>query len=234
MAAGELIVRGLFPIAAAASTRVTPVRTGALSEDEQLVGGLRRGDEHAFGELIARHHRSMLRVAQSFVRDRAVAEEVVQDTWVAVLKGIDRFEGRSSLKTWLYRILTNQAKSRGERERRSIPQSALAESAGGEPEVPEQRFRPLDDPERPGAWALPPRAWPHERLLARESIDAVRDAIQRLPLAQRIVVGLRDIDGWSSEEVCDALEISPGNQRVLLHRGRSKLRNELEGYFASG
>ena len=233
MAAGVLTARGFFPIAAARWIRVTPVRTGARSDDEELVGGLRRGDERAFGELLDRYYRPMLRLAQSFVRDRAVAEEVVQDTWVAVLEGIDRFEGRSSLKTWLYRILSNQAKSRGERERRSIPESALAESAGGEAEVPEHRFRPLDDPERPGAWALPPLAWPHERLLARESINAVRDAIQRLPLAQQLVVGLRDIDGWSAEEVCDALEISSGNQRVLLHRARAKLRNELEGYFAS-
>jgi RNA polymerase sigma-70 factor, ECF subfamily len=195
-----------------------------------LLDGLRRRDEHTFAALLERHHRPLLRLAQLYVRDRAIAEEVVQDTWLGVLEGIDRFEGRSSLSTWIYRILTNRAKSRGEREQRQVPLSALA---GGpdEPEVEEERFRPIDDPRYPQQWAHPPRAWPHERLLAHETVDHVRLAVAQLPPAQRVVVGLRDVDGWSAEQVCEALEITPGNQRVLLHRGRARLRGALESYL---
>jgi RNA polymerase sigma-70 factor, ECF subfamily len=213
------------------SASVTTVRARAPRADEQLVDRLRRGDQDAFSQLLGHHHRAMLRVAQLFVRERAVAEEVVQDTWLAVLEGIDRFEARSSLRTWIYRILTNRAKTRAERERRTVPESALVEDDPYFVEVPERRFRPLDDPNRPHAWAMPPRAWPEERLLARESVAAIRDALTRLPLAQQVVVGLRDVEGWTAEEVCEALDVTPGNQRVLLHRARATLRNELERYF---
>jgi RNA polymerase sigma-70 factor (ECF subfamily) len=161
--------------------------------------------------------------------DRSVAEEVVQETWLAVLEGIDRFEGRSSLKTWIYRILTNRAQTRAQRERRQLPFSSL--STDDQPEVPETRFRPIDDPQFPQQWAAPPRSWPHERILARETVEQLRIAIERLPPAQQVIVGLRDIDGWGAEEVCAALDITPGNQRVLLHRARSRLRNALEDYF---
>ena len=200
-------------------------------DDATLVDGLRRGDERAFELLMERHHDSLLRLAQLHVRDRAIAEEVVQDTWLGVLQGIDRFEGRSSLTTWIYRILTNRAKTRGERERRQVPLSAL--SGEEEPEVAEDRFRPADDPQYPLHWAVAPRAWPAERLLARETVAQLRTAIESLPLAQQVVIGLRDIDGWSAEEVSEALEITPGNQRVLLHRARSRLRRALEEYLAA-
>ncbi len=196
--------------------------------DAALIDALRSGDERSFARLVDSHHRALLRIAQLYVRDGAVAEEVVQETWLAVLEGIDRFESRSSLKTWIYRILTNLAKTRAQREHRQLPFSALSDD---EPEVDETRFRPIDDPKFPQQWAAPPLSWPHERILARETIAQLRHAIAQLPPAQQVIVGLRDIDGWSSDEVCDALEITPGNQRVLLHRARSRLRNALDDYF---
>ncbi len=197
--------------------------------DSALLGALRCGDERAFARLVERHHQSLLRLAQLYVRDRAVAEDVVQETWLAVLEGVDRFEERSSLKTWIYRILTNRAKTRAQREHRQLPFSALVDD--DEPEVDEARFHPIDDPKFPQQWAAPPLAWPHERILARETVAQFRKAVAELPSAQQLIVGLRDIDGWSSGEVCEALEITPGNQRVLLHRARSRLRNALEDYF---
>jgi len=185
-------------------------------------------------ELIDSYGPTMLRVAQMYVRDRGTAEEVVQETWLAVLNGIDRFEGRSSLKTWLFRILTNRAKTRGERDGRMVPFSSLA-GAGqeDEPSVDPDRFLGPDSPS-PGAWAAPPRAWPQDRLLERETLDVIRMAIDMLPEAQREVILLRDIDGWSPMEVSDVLEISDGNQRVLLHRARSKVRAALEEYLDPG
>jgi RNA polymerase sigma-70 factor (ECF subfamily) len=164
-----------------------------------------------------------------YVRDRRVAEEVVQETWLAGLEGIERFEGRSSLKTWLFRIATNRAKTRGKREGRQVAISALV--GPDEPEVPLDRFLPPDDPRRPLGWAAPPRAWPEERLLSDETVQHVRDAIANLPPAQRAVLGLRDIEGLSAEEVAAALDISAGNERVILHRARSRLRRDLEEYF---
>jgi RNA polymerase sigma-70 factor, ECF subfamily len=211
------------------SIRFRTVALHAEPGDAALVDALRGGDERAFARLVDKHHSSLLRVAGLYVRDRAVAEEVVQETWLAVLEGIDRFEARSSLKTWIFRILTNRAKTRGQRERRQLPFSALVDD--GEPEVDEARFHPIDDPKFPQHWAVPPRAWPHERILARETVEQVREAVAQLPATQQLIVGLRDIDGWSSDEVCEALEITPGNQRVLLHRARSRLRNVLEDYF---
>ncbi len=165
-----------------------------------------------------------------YVGDRAVAEEVAQETWLAVLEGVDRFEGRSSLKTWIFRILSNRAKTRGERERRQLPVSALAGEQ--EPEVALDRFLPPDHPERPLGWAAPPRAWPEERLLGRETADVLRRAIAELPAAQQAVIGLRDVEGFAPEEVADALQISAGNERVLLHRARSHVRGALEEYLA--
>jgi RNA polymerase sigma-70 factor (ECF subfamily) len=199
--------------------------------DHELVERLREGDESAFAELINMYGATMLRVAQMYVRDRATAEEVVQETWLAVLNGIDRFEERSSLKTWLFRILTNRAKTRGARDGRMIPFSSLA-GAGeeDEPSVDPDRFLGPDSP-TPGAWAAPPRAWPQERLLALETLAVIRMAIAELPEAQREVIRLRDLEGWSPMEVADALEITDGNQRVLLHRARSKVRAALERYL---
>jgi RNA polymerase sigma-70 factor, ECF subfamily len=211
------------------SIRFRRVAVQAEPGDSALVDALRGGDERAFARLVDTHHRALMRVAQLYVRDRSVAEEVVQETWLAVLEGIDRFEARSSLKTWIYRILSNRAKTRAQREHRQLPFSALA--GDDEPEVNEARFLPLDDPRFPQHWAVPPRSWPDERILARETIEQIREAVAQLPEAQQVIVGLRDIDGWSSDEVCEALEITAGNQRVLLHRARSRLRNALEDYF---
>jgi RNA polymerase sigma-70 factor (ECF subfamily) len=201
----------------------------ATSADERLVSALRRGDELAFAELVERYNGPLLRLAATFVRDRAVAEEVVQETWLGVLQGIDRFEARSSLKTWIYRILTNRAKTRGERERRTVPLSALTGADEGPSVDPDRFFDP--DHRWGGHWAAPPRRWdeiPEERLLAHETLGWVQDAIESLPPAQREVITLRDVEGWSADEVCDTLEVSEGNQRVLLHRARSKVRQALE------
>ncbi len=186
----------------------------------------------AFAELIDRYGAMMLRVAQMYVRDRATAEEVVQETWLAVLNGIDRFEERSSLKTWLFRILTNRAKTRGQRDGRMVPFSALAgaDLEGDEPSVDPDRFLGPDSP-HPGAWAAPPVAWPEERLLERETLGVIEMAIDDLPEAQRDVILLRDVDGWTPMEVSDVLGITDGNQRVLLHRARSKVRAALERYM---
>ena len=173
----------------------------------------------------------MLRVAQMYVRDRASAEEVVQETWLAVLNGIDRFEERSSLKTWLFRILTNRAKTRGQRDGRMVPFSALAgASEEPDPSVDADRFLGPDSP-HPGAWAAPPVAWPQEKLLEKETLGVIEMAIDELPEAQRDVILLRDIDGWTPMEVSDALGITDGNQRVLLHRARSRVRAALEAYL---
>lgn len=201
-------------------------------EDSATVARLRNGEESAFAELVDRYGATMLRVAQMYVRDRASAEEVVQETWLAVLNGIDRFEERSSLKTWLFRILTNRAKTRGERDARSLPFSALAGAEGeaDEPAVDPDRFLGPDSA-TPGAWAAPPRAWPEDRVLAGETLGVIESAIEMLPEAQREVIRLRDVEGWSPMEVADALEITDGNQRVLLHRARSKVRSALEDYL---
>ena len=210
-----------------AATKRAPDRSGV--DDLAVVAALRGGDERVYEALVDRYHRALVQIALMHVRDRTVAEEVAQETWLAVLEGIERFEGRSSLKTWIFRILTNRAKTRGEREGRQLPISALA--GDEEPEVPLDRFLPPDDPQRPLGWAAPPRAWPEERVLTRETVERVRDAIAQLPLAQQAVLGLRDVEGFSAEEVAAALDISAGNERVLLHRARSRVRRELEEYF---
>jgi RNA polymerase sigma-70 factor, ECF subfamily len=203
-----------------------------MTEDHELVKRLREGDEGAFAELIDSYGATMLRVAQMYVRDRATAEEVVQETWLAVLNGIDRFEERSSLKTWLFRILTNRAKTRGERDGRMVPFSSLAGASleEDEPSVDPDRFLGPDSP-HPGAWAAPPVGWPQERLLERETLGVIEMAIDQLPEAQREVILLRDVDGWEPMEVSDVLGITDGNQRVLLHRARSKVRAALEKYL---
>jgi RNA polymerase sigma-70 factor, ECF subfamily len=193
---------------------------------------LRAGDENAFLALVRRHQAAMVRVAQIYVSRRDVAEEVVQEAWVGALRGLDRFEGRSSLKTWLYRIVINLAKTRAVREGRTIPFSALRSPAGvPEPAVEPERFLPPDDPRRPGQWASNPTQWPEERLLEAEKLGLIREAIEALPDSQRTVITLRDVEGWSAEEVCNALELTETNQRVLLHRARSKVRRALERYL---
>jgi RNA polymerase sigma-70 factor, ECF subfamily len=208
-----------------------------MPEDEaRLVAALSRADADAFAALVDRHSRAMIRVAMAYVPSRAAAEEVVQETWIAVMRGIDGFEGRSSLKTWIFRILTNVAMRSGARERRSVPFSALAGAEDtGEPSVDPDRFLPADHELFPGHWAIMPARWPtpEEGLLARETREVIAAAIAELPVAQRTVVALRDVEGWSSEEVREALEISAGNQRILLHRARSRVRNAIESYYGA-
>jgi RNA polymerase sigma-70 factor (ECF subfamily) len=203
-----------------------------------LLEGLRAGDEAAFTELVDRYSSSMLRVARMYVPSQAVAEEVVQETWLGVLTGLERFEGRSSLKTWLFRILVNRARTRGERERRTVPFATLAgrEAEGEDPAVGPERFLPADHDRWPHHWASPPERWdesPERSLQSAETLRVVRDAIETLPPMQRLVITMRDLEGWDSEEVRNALDISETNQRVLLHRARSKVRTALEAYFTS-
>ncbi len=203
------------------------------STDAQLVAALRAGNEEAFRKLVREWHSSLLRVAQIFVPSRAVAEEVVQETWLRVLGALDRFEGRSSLKTWVFRILVNTAKTRAQREGRSLPFSALHDPARvPEAAVDADRFRPEDDERFPGHWSSPPRELPEERLLAAETRERIAEAINELPPTQRAVISLRDIEGWSSDEVRNALDVSEVNQRVLLHRARARVRQALEEYLA--
>jgi RNA polymerase sigma-70 factor (ECF subfamily) len=199
-------------------------------DEHDLVVRLRAGDERAFTELVDMYGSALLGVARMYVKDKAAAEEVVQETWLGVLQGIDRFEERSSLKTWIFRILTNRAKTRGEREGRTVPFSALAGAADDESSVDADRFLGPDSAQ-PGAWAAPPRAWPHEAALNTEALAVIKMAIEMLPDSQREVIRLRDVLGFTPEEVAEALEISDGNQRVLLHRARSKVRAALEKYL---
>ena len=207
---------------------------GVVQSDEQLLVRIREGDEAAFESLVDRYHRPMLAVARVHVRDAAVADEVVQDAWVGVLRGLERFEERSSLKTWILRIVANTAMTRGVREARSVPFSALAPGDEG-PAVDPERFQGRDGRD-PGAWiaSRAPADWtelPETVLAGRETVQLVTAAIAELPDAQRTVIALRDIHGYTSEEVCDALEVSPGNQRVLLHRARSHVRHALERHL---
>jgi RNA polymerase sigma-70 factor (ECF subfamily) len=199
-------------------------------EDALLLEGLRAGDEAAFAAVMRMYGRGMLRVAEMYVSSRAVAEDVVQEAWVGVLRGIGRFEGRSSLKTWLYRIVANTAKTRGVRESRSIPFSSLGDD-GDEGTVDADRFLGSGD-RFPGHWSVPPQAWaPEGRLLADETLEVVERAIEKLPSAQRAVITMRDVQGFTSEEVCNALDLTETNQRVLLHRARAKVRSALEEYM---
>ncbi len=197
-----------------------------MDDDAELVARLQAGDEEAFVALVERFHAPMLRLAGAYVPNRAVAEEVVQDTWLGVVRGIARFEGRSSLKTWLFRILVNRARTTGVRERREPPVDASQEQA-----VLPERFAAS------GGWARPPAPWADavdDRIAARQSVTHVVKHLSELPDGQRHVVLMRDVEGLSSREVCDVLGISEGNQRVLLHRGRSRLRAMLEDEMGRG
>jgi RNA polymerase sigma-70 factor, ECF subfamily len=207
--------------------------------DDRLVEALRDGDEQAFMSLVEHHHASLLRIARMYVPSAEIAEDVVQETWIAVLNGIGRFERRSSLKTWIYSILINIAKTRGQRERRSIPFSSASGLDPGEPAVDPDRFYRVGDPGTPpgaaGGWALGPAPWetPEESLLSEETRDVILKAVDELPPAQKEVITLRDLEGWTAPEVCNALELSETNQRVLLHRARSKVRTALEQHLGA-
>ncbi len=190
--------------------------------DDELLGSLRAGDEEAFVTLVGRHNVSMLRIARSFVPNSAIAEEVVQDTWMAVVRGIRNFEGRSSIRSWLVGILVNRARSTGMREHRSEPMETHHSTVDG------SRF------DEGGHWISPPQHFAQDvedRVSAIELSQRIRMSLEGLPARQRQVVTLRDIEGLDSKEVCDLLDISEGNQRILLHRGRSRLREDLEAEF---
>lgn len=190
-----------------------------MDSDRELLERLRVGDEHAFAVLVRRYQPSLMRLACSLVDNRSVAEEALQDTWMGVVRGIERFEGRSSVKTWLFRILVNRTRSAARRERR-------AEAA-----VPEPQSSADDRFDRTGAWVSPPTSWAEEaedRLAAEDLARRARACLDRLPAAQRQAVFLRDVDGLSANEVCSTLGISDGNLRVLLHRGRARVRGMLD------
>jgi RNA polymerase sigma-70 factor (ECF subfamily) len=207
-----------------------------VADDHALVERLRAGDEEAFMDLVVRWSPSMLRVARMYVPSQAVAEDVVQETWLGVLQGIDRFEGRSSLRTWVFSILVNRARTRGERERRTIPFAALAgaETEGEFEAVDPARF--VREGDAVGAWAAPPVRWweePERAQGSAEAVERIEAEIEKLPETQRLVITMRDVLGLSSEDVRSALDLSETNQRVLLHRARSKVRAGLEDYYAN-
>jgi RNA polymerase sigma-70 factor (ECF subfamily) len=214
---------------------VTGTELLASPEDLQLVERLRDGDEDAFMMLVEQHQAMMLRIARMYVSSQAVAEDVVQDAWLGILQGLDKFEGRSSLRTWMYRILANIAKTRGTREGRSQPFSSLIDPDAG-PSVPESWFRGSRD-RWPGGWSTFPNDWrglPEDRLLAAETIRVVGEAIDDLPPVQAEVIRLRDVLGWTSEDVRNVLDLSETNQRVLLHRARSRVRRAVDEYLEKG
>jgi RNA polymerase sigma-70 factor, ECF subfamily len=200
--------------------------------DLALLGRLRAGDESAFAILVDTHGPTMLKVARTYVRSHAVAEEVVQEAWLGVFNGIDRFEGRSSLRTWILRIVVNIAITRGTKESRSVPLSSLATGEDG-PSIELDRFRAADDV-YPGHWLSYPTDWrtlPATVLEAKETLEVVKEAIEGLPEMQRLVITLRDVAGMEPDEVREALGLTDGNQRVLLHRARSRVRSRLEEHL---
>ena len=203
----------------------------ASAAEADLLARLRAGDEAVFEAIVARHYGTMLAVAQTYVKGRSVAEEVVQESWLAVIQGLDRFEGRASLKTWILSILVNKAKTRGVRESRVIPFAAHA-AEDDAPAVAPERFRGPEDA-FPGHWRAYPGTWQAADVAVedRETLRVAMRAIAELPPAQQTVIRMRDVEGYSSEEVCSALDVSEGNQRVLLRRARSKVRAALEEHL---
>jgi RNA polymerase sigma-70 factor (ECF subfamily) len=221
------------------STVVAAGRPGGSGAQTELLARLRGGDGAAFADLVDGWSPVLLRVALLYVSTRASAEEIVQETWLAVITQLDRFEGRSSVKTWVFRILENLARTRGQREARSVPWSTAfpepREPDGGRPTVDRRRFRGPED-RWPGGWTAAgrPAPWhpaPEDAVLAAELRRQLADALAELPPRQRTVVELRDVHGLTSDEVCDRLDLTPANQRVLLHRGRARLRARLEDVY---
>jgi RNA polymerase sigma-70 factor (ECF subfamily) len=208
-------------------------RAADQSSDTALVARLREGDGDAFRVIVERYHASMVSVARLYTPSAAVAEEVAQEAWIGVLRGIDRFEGRSSFKTWLFHIVTNRAKTRGIREHRSMPISSVVD--GDDQDSALEQFH-QDGPMR-GMWAIAPDSWarlPEESLISRETLQVVAETIALLPQQQREVVTLRDQEGWSSADVCELLDISEVNQRVLLHRARTRIRDAVARHLDEG
>ena len=213
---------------------IPPEAEAALPDDQALVAALQRGDESAFVALVEAYQGLLIRLAMPYVAHRAMAEDVVQETWLGVLRGLDRFEARSSLKTWICRILVNRARTRAQRDGRLVPFSSFtaADAESDEPVVDPARFYRSGRFE--GHWISMVQSWdelPEESLLSDETRACVQAAIDALPVNQRTVITLRDVEGWASSEVCAALEISEANQRVLLHRARGKVRQALERYL---
>lgn len=206
-------------------------RTRATDPEHALVDRLRAGDEQAFAELVDRLHPMLRRIARGYVHTEEAAGDVVQETWIAVLRGIDRFEGRSSLRTWVVSIMVNIARRQGVRDARTVPFSALAPE-GDDRTFPAQRFAGPDD-EYPGHWTLAPERWrdPAAAALAGETRRLLRAAVDSLPDTQRAVLTLRDVEGWSGPEVAATLGLTEGNQRVLLHRARAAVRHVLDDYL---
>jgi RNA polymerase sigma-70 factor (ECF subfamily) len=207
---------------------VSPNRPAA--RDSELVAALRRGDERVVATLVDRYHAAMVRLALTYVGDRATAEDVAQEAWLGMLRGLGDFAGRASLKTWLFGILVNCARARRRRDRRSVPFSDLPGVDAG-PTVDPDRFLPADH-RWAGHWATPPAEWPEGRLLSLEIGGYLEQALAHLPDRQRAVLTLRDIEGWPAAEICTLFDISPANERVLLHRARARVRRELERYLA--
>ena len=199
-------------------------------DDDALITGLQKGDARAFSEVVEQWSGMMLRLALSHVKNRAIAEEVVQDAWLTVLRSLNRFERRSSLRTWVLGIVVNCARSRARRERRAVPVSSEAA-----PAVDQARFLPPNHPRWPHHWAAEPTQWrtPEAELLAGETRKVMREAIEALPSAHREVLVLRDIEGLPAAEVCNILALTDTHQRVLLHRARSRVRHALERYLAA-
>src|SRR5690348_3897222 len=205
--------------------------------DDDVLARLRAGDEAAFADLVDRWTPAMLRIARAYVATAQSAEDAVQDSWLGVIRGLPRFEGRSSLRTWVFTILVNQARTRGAREARTVPLSDLGRDDDTGPTVDPARFQGPDDP-HPGGWktAAAPVSWegrPERRLLDGEASRLIESALTMLPPRQRAVVTLRDVQGLTSEEACEVLGVTAQNQRVLLHRGRAALRKTLEDYYRS-
>jgi RNA polymerase sigma-70 factor (ECF subfamily) len=203
-------------------------------DEAALLAALRAGDERAFTRLVDLHHAALVRVARQCVPTQEVAEDVAQEAWLGLLRGLDRFEGRSSLRTYLFRIVMNLARTRGVREARSAPFSSLARDDEDGPSVDPERFVQAPAPGA-GHWASPIRPWSgsaEQIVLSDEALRRVHEAIATLPETQRRVVTLRDVEGFAADEVCDLLGLSESNQRVLLHRGRTKLRQALAEEYA--
>jgi RNA polymerase sigma-70 factor, ECF subfamily len=212
--------------------RVTEPWVPATPDEVDLLARLRAGDERAFEMLVEQHHSTMITVARMYVKTHATAEEVAQDAWLGVLRGLDGFEGRSSLKTWIMRIVVNAAQRRGARDARTVPFSSLVPE-GTEAAVDPDRFQGPDDGFA-GHWSRYPSDWrslPENVVTGQETTEVVMRAIAELPIQQRTVISMRDVHGWTAEEVCAALDLSPGNQRLLLHRARSRVRAALERHF---
>jgi RNA polymerase sigma-70 factor (ECF subfamily) len=199
-----------------------------------LIDALRRGDESSFSRLVDLHHTSMVRVARLYVATAAAAEEVAQEAWLGVLQGLAKFEGRCTLKAWIFAIVANCAKSRGVRDRRTIPLSSVTQEDDGGPSVDPERFLDNGHPRWPGHWSQPPEAWDEDALVSHETLEAIAAAMAQLPQMQRAVMTMRDVEGLGSDETCQVLGISEANQRVLLHRARSKVRKALESYLHEG